>query len=214
MSAAARTRIKICGITDLDGVRAAADAGADWIGLVRATRSPRYVDRARAERLVAAASAAGLTCVGVYADVDPATLTAGELELFAHVQVHGGRAGVELAAWGRPVIRGLPFEPAAVRAADALEEVSMLLVDGPSAGSGAGFDHDALVALMPALRSPVILAGGLTAGSVAAAIARVRPYGVDVSSGVESSPGRKDAAKIAAFCAAARAAAEEVRDVR
>ena len=93
-----------------------------------------------------------------------------------------------------------------MRCWNACADVDALLVDGPDPGSGQAFDHDELAALMPELTKPLILAGGLTPENVGEAIRRVRPYAVDVSSGVESAPGIKDPAKIAAFCAAVRAA--------
>ena len=81
-----------------------------------------------------------------------------------------------------------------------------LLIDGPRGGSGAVFEHGALAAMMDAITKPIILAGGLTPENVGAAIRSVRPYAVDVSSGVESAPGVKDPDLIRAFCAAVRQA--------
>jgi phosphoribosylanthranilate isomerase len=90
-----------------------------------------------------------------------------------------------------------------VRRWDACRAIDTLVVDGPRGGSGHGFDHAALAAMVPSLRARVLLAGGLTPANVAQAIESVRPWGVDVSSGVERVRGTKDHALVADFCRAA-----------
>ena len=122
------------------------------------------------------------------------------------MQLHGRETEEVVARAPRPVIRGFGFDAEEVRRWEACPHVAALLIDGPAAGSGAAFDHHALAALRTELRKPVILAGGLTPENVADAIRVVRPDAVDVSSGVESSPGVKDPERIRAFCAAVRAA--------
>jgi phosphoribosylanthranilate isomerase len=204
-----RTRIKICGITTPADVAAAVAAGADAIGIVRAERSPRLVPDERLDELLAAIPAAVLT-VGVYLDPDPDRVLADGRRPVGDVQqLHGEVEAFVTRAGGR-LVRALPFEADAVRRADARPEYEALLVDGPRPGSGAAFDHAALAAIMPALRKPVLLAGGLTPRTVAAAIRTVRPRAVDVSSGVESAPGVKDPARIRAFCDAVRAVDAEL----
>src|SRR5262249_34025896 len=106
----------------------------------------------------------------------------------------------------RHIIKGMRFDPVQIRRWDQIPHVNALLIDGPAGGGGEGFDHKPLADLMRTISKPVILAGGLTAATVGEAIRTVQPYGVDVSSGVESSRGVKDATMIREFCAAVREA--------
>ena len=106
----------------------------------------------------------------------------------------------------RHVVRGFEFTPEAVREWDRCDAVRALLVDGSAGGAGESFDHGALAAMQAEISKPVIVAGGLTPDNVAAAVRNVRPFGVDVSSGVESAPGEKDPSLMEAFCAAVREA--------
>jgi phosphoribosylanthranilate isomerase len=198
-----RTRVKICGIRSPEMVRVAVEAGADAIGIVRAPGSPRYVDERELDAILAAVPPF-VAAVGVYVAREPAALPTGELRRWTHVQVHGEQDEENLASWPRRVVRGFPFDADRVRRWDACPAVEALLVDGPEPGSGAAFDHAALARMVAELRKPVLLAGGLTAESVGEAIRTVRPFAVDVSSGVESAPGVKDAALIRAFCRAVR----------
>ncbi len=200
-----RTRIKICGITSPEAARAAARAGADAIGLVFAPASPRFLEPDHARR-IAECLPPFVTVVRVYDAIpspDPA-LAAGR----PWCQLHGA---VDAAALGelartRRIVRGFPFEPGAVDRWDAESAVDALLIDGSPGGEGASFDHAALAAMMDRITKPVILAGGLNPENVGAAIRTVRPFAVDVSSGVESAPGRKDPELVHAFCAAVREA--------
>ena len=129
----------------------------------------------------------------------------------AWCQVHGSADDDALAALAavRPVVRGFRFEPAAVRRWDGHAAITALLVDGSAGGAGTPFDHAALADLRGEIRKPVILAGGLTPENVADAVRTVRPYAVDVSTGVESAPGEKAPDLVRAFCAAVRAADRE-----
>ena len=200
--------IKICGIRSAGDARAAAEAGATMVGLVFVPASPRCIERAQAEAILDA----------LPPHVEPVALLADADERHpvlawwrGRVQLHGDEdeaACERVAAAGFPVMKGFAFAPEAVRRWDACTAVDTLVVDGPRGGGGHGFDHAALAAMTPGLRARVLLAGGLDAGNVAAAIARVRPWGVDVSSGVERVRGTKDHALIRAFCAAARGAAD------
>jgi len=203
VSAPRAVAVKICGVTQPEHVHAAAEAGASMVGLVFVAGSPREVDRAAAERIVAALPP-GIEPVALVATRDghhPA------LEWWTgRVQLHGDEdeaACERVAARGHAVMRGFAFSPEAVRRWDACEAIDTLVIDGPRGGSGHGFDHGALAPMVPALRARVLLAGGLSPANVRAAIERVRPWGVDVSSGVERERGTKDPALVAEFCRAA-----------
>jgi phosphoribosylanthranilate isomerase len=111
---------------------------------------------------------------------------------------------------GPGVVKAFKFESATIESQLArwgsVEEVDAVLIDGSSGGTGEAFDWNALVPHLDSFNKPIILAGGLDSSNVAEAIRIIRPYAVDVSSGVESSPGVKDHAKIEEFCAAVRKA--------
>lgn len=218
--------VKICGVTRPADAAAAVAAGADWLGLNFWPGSRRVVDReaARACARAARAAAAGreLTLVGVFVNQgeDEIAEIARGLGLDL-VQLHGDEPPEVCAALGARG-RGAGFrvvKAVAVRAdpdvAQVLAyEVDALLVDAPCPGyGGSGQTGDwalarAVVAACErrARPCPVILAGGLRAENVAAAVAQVRPGGVDVASGVESAPGIKDGARMQAFVERARAA--------
>ena len=199
------TRIKICGITNYEQIEQVAAAGADAIGLVQAAGSPREVSPTLAAEL----------CQATPAEVTPITLLVNAAEPAVQerpcdwVQLHGDEddAAADRAAKRGPVIRAISFEDRdAIARWDRCEAVTRLLIDSPHGGSGVAFDHEAFAEFADTLRTPWILAGGLTPETVTDAIICLRPWGVDVSSGVESSHGVKDLAKIAAFCEAVRAA--------
>ncbi len=199
-------RIKICGVTTPDAARAAADAGADFVGLVFHPASPRAVDRATAERVVAALPA-GVAPVALLVDATP------EHPVLAWwrgaVQLHGGEdegTCAAIAAAGHSVLRGFPCSAPNLARWDACAAVDILVLDGARPGSGEPLEAAGLGAQVRALRHRALLAGGLTPGTVAARIREVRPWGVDVSSGVERTRGVKDAALIEEFCRAAREA--------
>ena len=214
-----RTRVKICGITRVADALAAARAGADAIGFVFWTGSPRAVaaDQAHA---IAAALPPFVTVVALFVDPDPdqvrAVLAAVPVDL---LQFHGHEPPELCRGFARPYVKAVPVGGQA-RGAGLLEYAARypdacgLLYDAPPAdgqpgGTGRTFDWSAL----PTERSlPVVLSGGLTAANVGEAIRRVRPWAVDVSSGVEATGGDgkpvrgiKDPARIAAFI-------EEVRN--
>jgi phosphoribosylanthranilate isomerase len=208
-------RVKICGVTTPDDARRAADAGADAVGLNFYPHSPRHVTPAQAAAVVrtlppftapvgvfvgtpvrqvcAVAFQLGLRAVQTYDDQPPDE----NPFPFAHVPAfrvkdaagldHVRRFVTAATAAGRP--------PAAV------------LIDSHVEGQLGGTGHVAPWHLLAGFDpgAPIILAGGLTHENVAAAVAAVRPWGVDVASGVESAPGRKDPDKVARFVAAARA---------
>lgn len=196
-----RTRIKICGITRLEDARAAVAAGADAIGLVFAP-TPRLVSAEQA-RTLAAEVPPFVAVVGLFVDPDPEYVR----EVLKRVpltllQFHGDETPEHCRAYGRPYIKGIRMRDDVNLAAEErrYDDASGLLLDAyvpdELGGAGQAFDWKRV----PAQRSkPVILAGGLTADIVADAIRRVHPAAVDVSSGVETAKGIKDAAKIRAF---------------
>ena len=211
-----RTRIKICGITRIDDALAAVTAGADAVGFVFYADSPRAVDVAAA-RSICAALPAFVTSVGLFVDAAPdfvaATLAAVPLDL---LQFHGSEAPAYCAQFSRPYCKALRMRDdidvveAAARYADARSLLLDTYRPGVAGGTGETFDWQRVPAQ---LRGRIVLAGGLTADNVAAAVAQVRPYAVDVSGGVESAPGRKDANKIEAFLAAVRRADFELESL-
>jgi phosphoribosylanthranilate isomerase len=187
---------------DLD---VAAEAGADAIGLVRVAGSPRAVTRDEARQL-AAATPPCLTPITLLVNPEEPDIHHG---ICPWTQLHGDEPPrlVELAAAGGPVVRAAAWNDLdAIRRWDASPHVARLLIDSPRGGSGEAFDHEAFLPIAVAIQTPWILAGGLTPDTVTAAIQTLRPWGVDVSSGIESSRGVKDPARIEAFCAAVRAA--------
>lgn len=188
--------IKICGIVDVPTAIVAAEAGATAIGLVFAD-SPRRVSIQVAADI--ARSLRGVEIIGVFRASDLPLLP----HVLRHVDLHAiqmhGVAAIPQNLNGREVIPG-------IRTGSNCElPHKRILVDSPKGeGSGMSWDYGTVAPL--AAQRRVILAGGLSPDNVAEAVSRVRPYGVDVSSGVESSPGIKDPAKILDFVQAARTA--------
>jgi phosphoribosylanthranilate isomerase len=207
MSAHLRTRVKICGITRTEDARAAAQAGADAIGLVFYPRSPRYLSGERAVEIRDALPPFVQT-VALFVNADAAQVA----QVIGRVrpsmlQFHGDETPEFCGQFGMPYVRACRVKPGV----DALEylrpfsRAAAWLFDSyvpEYGGVGETFDWS----LLPATpkERPVILSGGLTRDNVAAAVRRVRPWGVDVSSGVESAKGLKDATLIAAFIAEVR----------
>src|SRR5262245_6709348 len=177
-----RTRIKICGITSIDMALAAVEAGADAIGLVFVPQSPRYVLPGPAMR-IARALPPLVSSIGVFLNPSDPDLANWRGEW---VQMHGQEAEPQLArvAATRRIIKGLRFDRAEIDRWEKCPHVSALLVDGSDGGQGESFNHHQLAEMMHGLGTPVILAGGLTPDNVGEAIRAVRPFGVDVSSGV------------------------------
>jgi phosphoribosylanthranilate isomerase len=214
-----RTRIKICGITREQDLRAAVDLGADALGFVFYPKSPRYVTPLQAASL-AAALPPYVSSVALF--VNPSLAQVEEVVRAAPValiQFHGDETSAQCAAIAaavaRPFVRAFRVRPD-TSAADLLEceaayraaspWFSGLLLDtyvDAYGGAGKVFDWS----LIPKELAPrVVLSGGLSVQNATEAVARVRPYAVDISSGVEAQKGIKDARKIAAFIAAVRAA--------
>ena len=197
-----RTRVKICGITRVQDVLAAVAAGTDAIGLVFAEASPRCVSADQARAIIARLPPF-VTVVGLFVD-SPATRireVLGQVPLDL-LQFHGRETPEDCRQFGRPYIKAIRMAPGVDLAAEARRyaRAAGLLLDAydpqVAGGTGATFDW---TRVPQDLDKPLILAGGLTPENVARAIRAVRPYAVDVSSGVEQSKGIKDAAKIVAF---------------
>jgi phosphoribosylanthranilate isomerase len=209
-------RVKICGLTRLEEALACAHAGVDWIGLNFHPSSPRYVRPAEAA-LILTALPASVAAVGVFADspVDQVVQVAERVGLTI-VQLHGLEPPEDLLVLDRfQIIRAFRLDRASawsrvneyLARAQALGRLpDAVLIDAYRAdqpgGTGETISDEVLDRIPPLPR--LILAGGLTPENVAQRVARVRPWMVDVASGVESSPGRKDISRVAAFVQAAR----------
>ncbi len=204
----AAVRVKICGVTSVADASLAVAAGAEMIGLNFVAGSPRRVDAARATE-IASALPEGVWRVGVFVDA-----TREEIERLREqvglsaIQLHGAEPPELAAGWPVPVIRAVRLRCAsdAVAAARAIG-ADYVLCEGASSrglgGVGAAFDWGWARAL-PAER--LFVAGGLTPENVASAVRTLRPFAVDVASGVERAPGVKDPARVAAFIENAKAA--------
>ncbi len=201
------TAVKICGITRVDDALAAAHAGAHAIGMIFYAGSPRLVPYDAASRIVQALPAF-VTPVALFVDAEAA-----EVEHVIRavgpqlLQFHGNETAQFCESFGKPYIKAAKVRPGvdllqyARRYPSAKGLLLDAFVDGSHGGTGSTFDW----ALIPdQLPLPLILAGGLHQDNVADAIRRVRPWAVDVSSGVETAKGIKDADKIAAFIRGAR----------
>ncbi len=197
-----RTRCKICGLTRVDDALAAVEAGADAIGLVFHPESPRAVTPETAADIVAALPPF-VTVVGLFVDPTPERME----EILARValdrlQFHGDESAAFCRRWQRPWIKALRMAPGLdPRAAMAVwPDAAGFLLDAyhpeRAGGTGERFDWARVPSDPP---RPIILAGGLEPSNVGEAVARVRPWAVDVSSGVEAAPGEKDPARMTAF---------------
>ncbi|HEX5070392.1 MAG TPA: phosphoribosylanthranilate isomerase [Vicinamibacterales bacterium] len=208
-----RTRVKICGITRERDAQAAAAAGADAIGFVLWQGSPRQVTPPEAARL-GRSLPAFVTRVGVFVNASPATVTRAVREAALDaVQLHGDEDPTMYRRCGAAVIKSVSLAKAADvrRALRSPAEVTLLVdVRDLVRRGGTGRLANWALARQLARRRPILLAGGIGPSNVRRAIRDVAPWGVDVSSGVEVAPGRKSAARIAAFMANVKAADREV----
>ena len=204
-----RTRIKICGLTREADVDAAVEAGADAIGLVFYARSPRHIDldqaSALARRLPPFVTPVGLFVNAEAAAIDAAVQTIPGLLL----QFHGDEAAPDCRRPGRPFLRAARMAPGfdLLNFASHYPDAQGLLLDAHVEGYGGGgkvFDWSLIPTSNVPL--PVVLSGGLHAENVIEGILQVRPWAVDVSSGVESAKGVKDALAVRRFCDAVREA--------
>src|SRR5512139_1015722 len=202
-------RVKICGITRLQDLHVACEAGADALGFVFYEKSPRNVAIDAAAALVRELPPF-VQSVGLFVNATPAfieaVLQAVPLDL---LQFHGDEAAADCTRYGRPHIKAVRVnrDTDLLKCAADFKDARGLLLDafvpGVPGGTGERFDWGLIPESLP---KPVILSGGLTPDNVAEAVQRVRPWAVDVSSGVEASKGIKDAHKIARFIAKAKEA--------
>ena len=204
-----RTRIKICGITRERDALAAVEAGADAVGFVFYRKSPRAVTPEVAARLIRLLPPF-VTAVGLFVDAPEAEIRATLAKVpLGLLQFHGDESQADCARYGTPWIKVLRVRPEVdlLQYAASHAGAAGLLLDafrpGVPGGTGQSFDWSLVP---PALPVRVVLSGGLTPESVGEGIGRIRPWAVDVSSGVESAPGIKDALAIARFVAAVRSA--------
>lgn len=201
------TRIKCCGMTRIEDVLLAADLGVDAIGLVFTARSRRQVALAQAREMVRALPPF-VTTVALFMD-DVADLVQQVIDEVqpSLLQFHGSEEDAWCAAFGHPFLKAIPMGEgaAALSRLQSYPNAAGLLLDanvvGEAGGSGKVFDWSLL---RERQSQPVVLAGGLHAGNVAQAIRTVRPWAVDVASGVESAPGIKDRVRLTQFVHAVR----------
>jgi len=196
------TRVKICGITREEDLSAAAQLGADAIGLVFYAKSPRYVAASRAAELLCKLPPF-VTSVGLFVNAPAeevrAVLAEARVDL---LQFHGDEEPEYCASFGLPYLKAVRVKPGvdlvqyAARHAGARGLLLDAFVEGIPGGTGLSFDWSLIPGNLPL---PVVLSGGLDPDNVRQAVERVKPWAVDVSSGVEAAKGIKDAAKIAAF---------------
>jgi phosphoribosylanthranilate isomerase len=194
-------KVKICGITNIEDALHAAGCGADALGFVFYDRSPRCLTPEAARGIIAELPPF-VTAVGLFVNETPERIR--QIADFCGLdvfQLHGDEGPADCDFAPRRVVKALRVKKAASLDGHAAYAVSALLLDawvaGTYGGTGERFNWELAAAV--ARQRPVILAGGLRAENVAAAVHTVRPYGVDVSSGVEAAPGKKDPAKVEAF---------------
>ena len=209
-----RTRIKICGLTRQADVQAAVEAGADAVGFVLYEKSPRFVSVERAAEL-ARRLPPFVTPVGLFVNAEPALIARALLAMPGLLlQFHGDETPADCRRAARPWLRAARVEPGLdlLDFARQFGDAQGLLLDAHVEGYGGGgkvFDWSLIPRDVPL---PLVLSGGLHAANVIEGILRVRPWAVDVSSGVESAKGIKDAAAIRRFCDAVRVADARIAD--
>ena len=196
------TRVKVCGITREEDGLAAARVGVDAVGFVFYPGSPRYVASERA-RDIAATLPPFISTVGLFVDAEAATIAATLRAIrLDYLQFHGAESPEFCAQFDVPFLKAVRVKPGMdlLQYAITFSAAKALLLDafvaGMHGGTGRGFDWQLIPLNMPI---PVILSGGLAPGNIAKAVRTVRPWAVDVSSGVEAEKGIKDANKIEQF---------------
>lgn len=197
-----RTRIKICGITNLQDAKVAIDEGVDAIGLVFCENSPRYINISRAKEIVENTTPF-VNCVGLFVDAEKEYINNVLKEVALDtLQFHGQESEQACALYNKPYIKAIRMNKNINLSEEAEKYFSahaLLLdtyIEGLLGGTGIVFDWD----LIPKdIAKPIILAGGLNASNVKDAIKKISPYAVDVSGGVEVEKGKKDPSKIKEF---------------
>ena len=202
-------KIKICGMTQVEDIRTAITAGVDAIGLVFVPASPRFVTLELA-RTLALAVPSGVELVGLFMDTaaEVVELSCRQVPLTA-LQFHGAESNDFCRQFNLPWVKTVAMGGGQTQATgfNAWPDACALLLDGHAAGEQGGqgkvFDWSSA----PAIKQKIMLAGGLNSDNVSTAIQQVKPWAVDVSSGVESAPGKKDIQLMKRFC-------NEVRSTR
>ncbi len=200
-------RVKICGITSADDARAAVGAGVDALGFMFYEPSPRCVTPEQAAAIIAKLPT-HVAKVGVFVDADEAAVrTTAAMAGLDTLQFHGSEPPEFCARFELRTIKAFRVKDSGSLGQLPDYETDAWLLDsyvqGVPGGTGERFNWD-LAVEAKRLGRPILLAGGLTPENVGEAVGQVTPYGLDVSSGVEAAPGRKDAAKVAAFIASAK----------
>ncbi len=197
-----RTRVKICGITNVKDALDVVEAGADAIGLVFYAPSPRSVMLAQAKEIVSSVPAF-VTVVGLFVNAEKSEIEKIIAEVGIDlIQFHGDESPAFCRQFNRPYIKvvRVKLDTNLIQYADDFFDAKALLLDAYAEGLPGGTGHSFDWGLIPSnLATPVILAGGLNVENVAQAIKTVQPYAVDVSSGVEVAKGIKDAYKVKRF---------------
>lgn len=212
----AKVKVKICGITNWTDARRAADAGADFLGFNFYRKSPRYVSPSRARKIVRRLPKK-VAAVGVFVNErEESILRIARKVGLDYLQLHGEETAESVSRLARvfPVIKAARvqngFRPAQLKR---FRRIRAVLLDGfkPGRYGGTGKTFDWKVARSASLRRRIFLAGGLAPENIAQAIRIARPYGVDVCSGVELRPGKKDRAKLDALMLAIQSAQRGIR---
>ena len=206
------TRIKICGITNIDDALMAIDAGADALGFNFVPDTPRYLKDTKAAAKIIEQLPPFITTVGLFVNADPELiqLIADKCQLDM-LQLHGDESPQFCQGFNRRVIKAVRVKDESSCSHLSDYHVSGYLLDtyvkGELGGTGVAFDWR--LAVKAKQYGRIVLAGGLNPDNVGSAVQQVRPYGVDVSSRVEASPGRKDPVKVMAFIQNVREADRE-----
>ena len=207
-------KIKICGITNIDDAMAAADAGADSVGFVFWEKSPRFISQVDAGNIIDKLPPF-ITAVGVFVNEKPEDINKAIRSIgLGCVQLHGEESPEDCQRIEYRVIKAVRIKGAADIEKLKIYSPSAFLLDthrqGIIGGTGESFNWD--IAVSAKKYGRIILSGGLNPGNVTAAAKKVKPYGVDVSSGVEASPGKKDAKKIFEFIKRVRESEEGIQE--
>ena len=202
------TQVKICGLTNREDAAAALAMGADYLGFVLYPKSPRGITPSTLAAILAALDGP-VKAIAVFVNTPRAEVEQVAADCGLHaVQIHGDEAAAEFTDMPLPVWRAVRLDADGAHPSPHAWNAARYVVDAAPTGiyGGAGIRADPAAAARFAAAHPAMLAGGLTADNVAGAIRTVQPLGVDVTSGIEAAPGRKDHTRMQRFIAAARSA--------